>query len=274
MITNEEAEKILNEIYDKTKYKCSSCHGKVRLENNKGIMSIMCCWTPCRQRRTVWKGTIFENSKLEVVMAMSLIHMWLNGIPSKNICTLLNIGRKCFSNFLKKMSIILVNKYYNMNKLQLGGENTIVEIDESKFGRRKYHRWHRVEGLWVLGIVERTPERKIYLIPLENRKATTLTNLICDVVNKSTTIYTDRWKGYNELKNHFNCHLTVNHSKGFVDPITAVHTNTIEGNWSSFKNSIPPRCRTKLLISLYLVRYMILRNKKNYAFYYSIKLLL
>jgi hypothetical protein len=32
----------------------------------------------------------------------------------------------------------------------------IVEVDESKFGKRKYHRGHRVEGVWVIGGVERT----------------------------------------------------------------------------------------------------------------------
>lgn len=31
----------------------------------------------------------------------------------------------------------------------IGGENKIVEIDESKFGRRKYNRGHHVEGQWV-----------------------------------------------------------------------------------------------------------------------------
>jgi hypothetical protein len=34
----------------------------------------------------------------------------------------------------------------------------IVEIDESKLGKRKYHRGHRVEVVWVLRMVERTPE--------------------------------------------------------------------------------------------------------------------
>jgi hypothetical protein len=33
----------------------------------------------------------------------------------------------------------------------IGGENEIVEIDEIKFGKRKFHRGKRVEGVWVFG---------------------------------------------------------------------------------------------------------------------------
>ena len=38
----------------------------------------------------------------------------------------------------------------------LGGLGVIVEIDEVKFGKRKYHRGRLVEGHWVLGGIERS----------------------------------------------------------------------------------------------------------------------
>ena len=39
--------------------------------------------------------------------------------------------------------------------VKIGGEGKIVEIDESKFGKRKFHRGRRVDGVWVFGGVER-----------------------------------------------------------------------------------------------------------------------
>lgn len=36
---------------------------------------------------------------------------------------------------------------------QIGGENIVVEIDKSKFTKRKYNRGHKVSGGWVLKII-------------------------------------------------------------------------------------------------------------------------
>ncbi|CEG74678.1 hypothetical protein RMATCC62417_09847 [Rhizopus microsporus] len=46
---------------------------------------------------------------------------------------------------------------------------TFVEIDESKFGKRKCNHAHHVEGVWVVGSVELTAERKCFLVvvPME-----------------------------------------------------------------------------------------------------------
>ena len=38
---------------------------------------------------------------------------------------------------------------------KIGGLGKTVEIDESKFGKRKYHKGRKVEGQWVFGGIER-----------------------------------------------------------------------------------------------------------------------
>jgi len=44
-------------------------------------------------------------------------------------------------------------------------------------------------------------------------------------------------KSYSDLGKYFTKHITVNHSKGFVNTSNnvMVYTNTIEGNWTGMK---------------------------------------
>ncbi|XP_015377233.1 PREDICTED: uncharacterized protein LOC107171498 [Diuraphis noxia] len=82
---------------------------------------------------------------------------------------------------------------------KIGGVDKIVEIDESKFGKRKYHRGHRVEGQWLFGGVERG-SRKCFLIPVEFRDKNTLLAIIKEWILPGTTIISDCWKSYDCLK--------------------------------------------------------------------------
>lgn len=75
-----------------------------------------------------------------------------------------------------------------------------------------------------------------------NRSANTLLEVISRHVAPGSIIYTDLWKGYTRVQELLECpHFTVNHSQNFVDPITGVHTNTIEGLWNGLKLEIAPR---------------------------------
>ena len=58
----------------------------------------------------------------------------------------------------------------------IGGVGKIVEIDESKFGKRKYHRGRRVDGVWVFGGIER--ESRCFMVSVEDRTAATLIPII------------------------------------------------------------------------------------------------
>jgi hypothetical protein len=64
--------------------------------------------------------------------------------------------------------------YLHDSSQKIGGPNKTVEIDESKFGKRKYHRGHRVQGQWIFGGVERDTGRAFF-VPIMDRTAETLT---------------------------------------------------------------------------------------------------
>lgn len=71
-----------------------------------------------------------------------------------------------------------MQKKYFKNIPLIGGKNNIVKVDESKFGKRKYNRGHSVDGIWLVGFVERTPLRRFVLIPVEKRDTKTLTEIL------------------------------------------------------------------------------------------------
>jgi hypothetical protein len=125
-------------------------------------------------------------------------------------------------------------------------------------------------SIWWSG-KERTPERRVFVKTVNNRSEQTLLEILSQHVLPGSIIHTDLWRGYTNLEHLMDVqHRTVNHSLNFVDPITQVHTNTIEGIWNGMKFGISPHNRTKdsvTTIWLYcssvhnLMVFLILNNK-------------
>lgn len=60
------------------------------------------------------------------------------------------------SSYNKIFRKYLSEKQYFSRDREIGGRNKIVELDESKIGKRKYNRGQKVEGAWVIGGIERS----------------------------------------------------------------------------------------------------------------------
>ena len=122
---------------------------------------------------------------------------------------------------------------------KIGGVNHIVQIDETKFGRRKYERGRLVEGTWMFGMIENeTNELRIHVCKDNKRDEKTLTDMLLKYVEVGTTIVSDMWAGYKNLDKYGYNHVTVNHSENFVDPTTGAHTQKIEGAWHLLKRRL------------------------------------
>jgi hypothetical protein len=85
---------------------------------------------------------------------LRILELWLQKASKNLISYELGIDHKTVYEVLNVVSKILIPRYYNsFDEEDLGGEDIIVEIDESKIGKIKYKRGHRVDGVWVLGII-------------------------------------------------------------------------------------------------------------------------
>ncbi len=145
---------------------------------------------------------------------------------------------------------------------------TVVEIDESMFGKRKYHVGRVAQGKWVIGGVERGTDN-MFMVMVNTRDAATLLPIIQRYVKPGTTIHTDQWAAYNRLSTLGYTHQTVNHSVNFVDPITGAYTQSIEGSWYAAKRKLKRGHGTsRELFPSYLVEYM-WRRKYGKEFSFS-----
>ncbi|XP_046573684.1 uncharacterized protein LOC124281755 [Haliotis rubra] len=214
----------------------------------------------CGQKVSIREGSWFSGSHLTLPQLMKHLYYWVYKTPSHVIQRELRIG-SChtlvdWNMFCREVCMTVIEA----DSSKIGGPGTTVEIDESKFGKRKYHRGKRVEGVWVLGGIERE-SRQVFLTTLTDRSADTLISAIEKHVAKGTTIITDCWKAYNKLGKLGYTHMTVNHSENFKDPETGAHTNTIESTWRAVKNTgLPGSGTQKALYDSYFVEYIFWRK--------------
>lgn len=213
----------------------------------------------CTFSVSIRKNTFFEGSHLSIFKIAGFVNLWLQNASNAMIMHELNIGSSRtvvdWCNFCREV----LYDHIIVKKQPIGGIGTIVEIDESKFGKRKYHRGHFVEGQWIFGGIERESKR-CFMVPVARRDKKTLQKIIAEWILPGTIIYSDCWAAYNDLNKLGYTHKTVNHSQNFVDPITGVHTNTIESLWNASKRSFSSSGRRKWFYAGYLSKYSFLHQ--------------
>jgi len=142
----------------------------------------------------------------------------------------------------------------------IGGPGKVVEIDESKFGKRKYNRGKRVDGCWVFRGIERDSHPpKCFFSTVTDRSAQTLIPIIKRWILPGTTIVSDCWKSYSSLSAEGYIHETVNHSIQFRSD-TGAHANHIESRWNTLKRFLPRFGTNKQLYQSYFAEYCIRRK--------------
>lgn len=216
----------------------------------------------CNWSQSVYKGTFFDKAHLDLESVLLFVNIYLRECFSfvfvRNELQLSDPTIVDWASFCREVLIEWCLKQTG----KIGGHNKIVEIDESKFGKRKYNVGRLIEGQWVFGGICRET-RACFMVPVDKRDSETLLAVIEERIEPGTTIISDCWKAYNCLEEKGYKHLTVNHSVNFVDPTTLAHTNNIERLWREAKSKVPLYGRRRKHFAGYLARSMFLMAEKN-----------
>ena len=137
---------------------------------------------------------------------------------------------------------------FRKNKEKIGGEGTIIEGDESLFGKMKFGRGAKKNRrrAWVFGMICRTTRRLfLYVCPRDSegkykRTRRALIPMILANVKPGSLLYTDGWMAYRRLNEYGYQHKWINHDLHYCDPDDpSINTNTVEGLWAQVKRWLP-----------------------------------
>ncbi|KAK7789573.1 hypothetical protein R5R35_007507 [Gryllus longicercus] len=225
----------------------------------------------CRERTvnihcvkmSVRKDSWFEHSHMEIWKVLLITYMWVMEARVDHICLDVGVNESTVTDWMSFCREVCFVVFENESE-PLGGEGVVVEIYESKFGKRKYNRGKRVEGKWVFGGVERGSSRCFFKV-VECRSKDILLDIIKNYIKPKSILISDCWKAYDCLKDEGFTHLKVNHSITFKDPESGAHTNSIEGTWSAIKRSFP-RHKVNNALIYYLCEYVWRRQFRTEKF--------
>ena len=115
---------------------------------------------------SIRKGTWFEKSKMTLEEILKLTYWRCQDLDQAQLKHEVGLAESTgvdWDSFFRKVCEITLLE----NSDKLGGKGKVVQIDESKFGKRKYHRGHHVEGQWVFGGIEED-SRKCFLVAMKD----------------------------------------------------------------------------------------------------------
>ena len=212
--------------------KCGQVRPHAKLSNRRALSC-----AHCGTHVYPLAGTIFEKSTTPLkswFYAIYLMGSTRCGISAKQLERELGVTYKTAWRMFKQIRALM-----DEDNGPLSGE---VEVDETWIGGKLGNNNKYRNGVSpfanktaVVGAVERGG--KVATKVVKNVRRAEIMPLVAEKVMPEATVFTDEARSYDGLGNRGYQHHRVNHSAR-VYVTGNVHTNTIEGFWSLFKNSI------------------------------------
>lgn len=191
----------------------------------------------CRKQFTVTVGTLFERSHIPLnkwLMAAFLICSSKKGMSALQMSRMLGVSYKSTWFMMHR-----IREAMRTGKVPggLGGQNKVVEVDETYVGGKSKNRKHHVPPKEaVVSLVEREGRVMSHHVPAVTAK--NLRPVLYSHVSRKSYLMTDESVVYPTLGREFSGHGTVNHSIEEYVRGTFWHTNTVENYFSILKRGI------------------------------------
>ena len=218
---------------------CNAAMSLVPCSSSKSPDGLIWRCSPCKKYKNIRADSALSGQKIALKTFIQLLFcLSIKGLTGIAVSQMTGLSENTVSDWKIYLHTRLAD-WLLANPNPLGGPGVIVEVDEAKFGKRKYNKGGYREGMWVLGGVDRNTGQCFLLPCPDNRRgAGILLPLIRRWILPGSIIYTDEWAAYNSLTAEGFTHGSVNHTYQFVDPQTGFHTNTQEGLWYHVKKSV------------------------------------
>jgi len=219
---------------------CPKCGKASKFHRIKGRSAYSCQY--CGHHVYPTAGTIFHKSTTSLQLwfwAVYLLSSTRCGISAKQLEREIGVTYKTAHRMFKQIRTLLSDE----GEGPLGGDGEKVEVDETFYGGKpraaeKRNREGRLRTYYrpnVVGMVERGGRVRARIVA--DRKLPTLDQAVKTHVLPESILVTDDYRAYQTISKGYGGHERINHSaKVYVDG--DVHTNTIEGFFGIFKNSI------------------------------------
>ena len=209
------------------------------------------------------KGTFLVKTRLESWQVLLFTNAWLDkSFSQDHVKTNLEISNNTAVDWKSFCSEVAAVWYENQESV--GGDQVIVEIDETLFVKRKYNRGRILKEVWLFGGIERTSKRA-FIVAVDgnddDRSAACLLPIIKKFIKPGSIIVSDKWKAYSNLNREGYTHWSINHSEEFVAADDErVHTQNIERLWRDLKEWAKRPGNVKRHVQQYLARYLFVKN--------------
>ena len=200
--------KLMQVNYGGTEIVCPGCGIETKFHPLNKRKAYVC--QHCGHHIYPCAGTIFHKSRTNLTkwfFAMYLMTSTRHGVAAKEIERQLGVTYKCAWRMCHELRKLMASADYR------GPLSGHVEIDETVMGGFQKNRVRRAKGSnksLVFGMVERNGNLRAGPIP--DLSQFTLEPIVLENVTEGSTISSDEWVSYNDLKRVYN-HGRVNHSK-------------------------------------------------------------